>query len=113
MRTLTFLSVMAVVLGFGFSALAADNTVQEFYAVSQLETNSNLQTMTDAQLTKVEGMSYSRHHDCGCHGKSSSSWTSIYQSNYMDQANLNFGGKRSGDVYQSNFGLQGNTATVR
>lgn len=113
MKTLAFLSVMAVVLGFGFSAFAADNTVQEFYAVSQLETDSNLQTMTDAQLTKVEGMSYSRHMDCGCHGKSSSSWTSIYQSNSLSQANLNFGGKKGGDVYQGNYAYQSNYASVR
>ena len=59
--------VMAAVLGLGMSALAADNNVPELYAVSQLSTGANLQTMTDSQLTSVEGMSWRSHkkHDGG------------------------------------------------
>jgi hypothetical protein len=90
------------------SAFAADNNAQEFYAVSELNPATNLQVMSDSQLTAVEGMSYTRHN-----GGYSSSWTSIYQSNSLSQANLNFGGKRGGDVYQGNYAFQSNNAIVR
>ena len=116
MKTLVIFGVMATVLGFGMAAFAADTSVPEFYAVSELASGTNLQVMTDSQLTTVEGMSFKRHRDCGCHGKhgkSSWSFTSISQSNDLSQLNLNFGGKRGGDVYQVNEAMQSNRAIVR
>jgi hypothetical protein len=116
MKTLVIVGVMATMLGFGMAALAADTDAVDFYAVSELVTGSSLQVMTDGQLTTVEGMSFKRHHDCGCdkkHGKSSWSFTSISQSNELSQLNLNFGGKRGGDVFQANEAMQSNRAIVR
>ena len=115
MRNLVIFGVMALVLGFGLSAFAADNGTPEFYAVSQFATGDSMQIMTDSQLTTVEGMSFKRHNDCGCRGgKSSWSSTKIDQSNSLSQTNFNLsGGKRSGDVYQNNFALQSNKAIVR
>lgn len=88
MKNLAIFGVMAAVLGLGMSALAADNNVPELYAVSQLSTGANLQTMTDSQLTSVEGMSWRSHkkHDGG------KSWSStIKQSNELYQMNVNSG----------------------
>ena len=109
-------AAMALLLGVGSSAFAADTETSELYAISQLTAGQAIETMSDSQLTNVEGMSYSRHHDCGCmggRGGSSSSYTSIYQSNFLDQANLNFGGGKYSDVSQVNYAIQGNTAIVR
>jgi hypothetical protein len=116
MRKLAFYGALAVVLGCSLSAGAADNTASDFYAVSQLDISTELNVMSDSDLTKVEGMSYDSRHDCGCHGKygpSSSSSVSIDQSNSLLQANFNHGGKRGGDVSQGNFALQINNAMVR
>jgi hypothetical protein len=107
---------MALLLGVGSSAFAADTETSELYALSQVTAGQAIETMTDSQLTNVEGMSYSRHHDCGCMGgyaRSSYSWTSIDQSNSLSQANLNVGGGKNSFVPQSNYALQGNTAIVR
>ena len=113
MRKLAFYCALAVVLGCGLSAGAAENSPSEFYAVSQVEASAaNLNIMPDSELTKVEGMSVI-HYPCGCWGGYSSSYTSIYQSNSMGQANVNYGGKHGGDVSQGNFALQGNLAIVR
>jgi hypothetical protein len=109
-------AAMALLLGVGASAFAADTETSELYAISELTTGQAMKTMSDTQLTKVEGMSYSRHNDCGCrggYGKNSYSSTSIYQSNDLSQANLNVGGGKNSFVPQSNYALQGNTAIVR
>ena len=111
MRNLVIFGVMAAVLGLGMTAFAADTNQPEFYAMSEVAADNNLQAMSDSQLTKVEGMSRMRHHDgkghdCKCGG---SSWTSIFQSNSLSQANLNFGGK---NVYQANVAEQSNFAVV-
>ena len=108
MRNIIIVGVMAAVLGFGRTAFAADTNQPEFYAVSDVAADSNLQAMSDSQLTKVEGMSWMSHRDCGCRGNS---WTSIYQSNYLSQLNFNLGGNRS-DVYQTNSAYQSNVAIV-
>ena len=107
---------MALLLGVGASAFAADTETSELYAISQLTAGQAIETMSDTQLTNVEGMSYSRHNDCGCrggYGRSSSSYTSIYQNNDLSQANLNFGGGKYSDVSQANFAVQSNRAIVR
>ena len=109
MKNLAIVGVVAAVLGFGMTALAADTNSPEFYAVSEVAADSNLQAMSDSQLTTVEGMSWMRHNDCGCRG---TSYTSIYQSNSLSQLNFNLGGKRS-DVYQTNSAYQGNVAIVK
>jgi hypothetical protein len=109
-------AAMALLLGVGASAFAADTETSELYAISELTTGQAMKTMSDTQLTKVEGMSYSRHNDCGCrggYGKNSYSSTSIYQSNDLSQANLNFGGGKYSDVSQANFAVQSNRAIVR
>jgi hypothetical protein len=116
MKNLAIFGAMALVLGLSPSAFAADTETLELYAVSQLATGTTMATMSDRQLTSVEGMSYSRHHDCGCrggYGRSSSSYTSVYQNNDLSQANLNFGGGKYSDVSQANFALQSNKAIVR
>ena len=88
MKNLAIFGVMAAVLGLGLSAMAADNNAPELYAVSQLSTGSNLQTMTDSQLTSVEGMSWRGHKkDCGGCGKSY--WSTIKQANDLYQMNVN------------------------
>jgi hypothetical protein len=110
MKSLAFYSVLAIVLGCGVSAMAADPPASEFYAVSQLEGSADLNVMPDSELTKVEGMGHDNL--CSCRGYSSS-YTNIYQSNSMGQANLNVGGKRGGDVSQGNFALQSNFVIVR
>jgi hypothetical protein len=107
MKQFAFYSVLTVVLGCGVSALAADLPTSDFYAVSQLEGSADLTVLPDSELTKVEGMG---HPWCGC--GYSSSYTSIYQSNSLSQANLNFGGKHGGEVYQGNYASQSNFAMV-
>ncbi|WP_447599721.1 hypothetical protein [Nitrospira sp. Nam80] len=113
MKGLLMLGVVGIALGFGVSSFAADNETVELYAVSELTTqNSNaLQGMSDQELKSVEGMSYTRHHDCGC-GYSSRS-VQISQSNWLDQANLNIGGHRNGSINQMNDATQSNVARVR
>ena len=116
MKNLAIFGAMALVVGFGPSAFAADTENSELYAMSQLTAGQAIETMSDTQLTSVEGMSYSRHHDCGCrggYGRSSYWSTSIDQSNSMSQANLNLGSGRNSDVSQANFALQSNKAIVR
>ena len=113
MRSLIAVGVAALVLGLGVSSFAADTESVELYAVSQLtgQQSTSLPTMSDQQLRSVEGMSFSRHHDCGC-GYSYRSVT-ISQSNWMDQANVNLGGHRGGVVDQFNGASQSNLAIVR
>lgn len=112
MRSLIAVSVAAFVLGLVVSSFAAGTESVELYAVSQLagQNSASLQTLSDQQLRSVEGMSFTSHHDCRC-GHSFRSVT-IYQSNWMDQANVNFGG-RSGFVDQFNGASQSNVAIVR
>jgi hypothetical protein len=114
MNKLVILCAAGMLLGFSVPSFAADDATVELYAVSQLtavSTNS-VQTMSDQQLNAVEGMSYRRHHDCGC-GNSSQS-VRITQSNWMDQANLNVGGHRGGGyVDQVNEARQSNYVLVR
>jgi hypothetical protein len=108
-------AAMALLLGVGASAFAADTETSELYAISELTTGQAMETMSDTQLTKVEGMSYWQHKDCGCrggYGKNSYSSTSIYQSNSLSQANLNFGGGKNSYVPQVNYAIQSNTAIV-
>ena len=113
MRTFIAVGVAALVLGLGVSSFAAHTESVELYAVSQLagQTSASLETMSDQQLQSVEGMSFTRHHDCGC-GHSFQSVT-IYQSNWLDQANVNIGGSRRGSVEQFNGATQSNVAIVR
>jgi hypothetical protein len=116
MKKVAIFGAMALLLGVGASAFAADTETSELYAISQVTAGQAIETMSDGQLTNVEGMSYSRHHDCGCmggRGGSSSSYTSIYQNNSLSQANLNFGGGKNSFVPQSNYAFQSNTAMVR
>ena len=110
MKALVLYGAMAAVLGFGLSAFAAESNAPEFFAISGLSAGSQPQAMTDGQLTKVEGMSYKRHNDCGgCRGgKSSWSSTDIHQKNDATQLNLLFGGKRLHDVGQGNYAYQSN-----
>lgn len=112
MRYLVMLSVAGLVLGFGALSFAAESDAVDLYAVSQLAGQTSLKVMSDQQLTSVEGMSYKRHHDCGCKGHGSRS-VRIEQSNWMEQANVNFGGRRSGTVEQFNGAIQSNFALVR
>lgn len=112
MRRLVMLGIAAIVLGFGVSSFAAESETVDLYAMSQLAGQPVLQTMSDQQLTSVEGMSFKRHHDCDC-GKSSRS-VRINQSNWMEQANVNLGGgHRNGQVNQLNEATQSNFALVR
>ena len=113
MRRLVMLGIAAIVLGFGVSSFAAESETVDLYAMSQLAGQPVvLQTMSDQQLTSVEGMSYKRRHDCGC-GNSSRS-VRINQSNWMEQANVNLGGgHRNGQVNQLNEATQSNFALVR
>jgi hypothetical protein len=109
-------AAMALLLGVGSSAFAAETETSELYAISQLTAGQAIETMTDSQLTNVEGMSSPHHYDCGCrggYGKNSYSSTSIYQSNSLSQANLNFGGGKNSYVPQANYAFQSNTAIVR
>jgi hypothetical protein len=113
MNKLIVLCAAWMALGFGIPSFAADDATVELYAVSQLTTmnSDSLQTMSDQQLKSVEGMSYTRHHDCGC---GNSSHVRISQSNWMDQANLNVGGHRGGGyVDQVNEAKQSNFVLVR
>jgi hypothetical protein len=113
MRYLIMVSVAGLVLGFGASSFATESdSMGELYAVSQLAGQTPLKVMSDQQLTSVEGMSFKRHHDCGCKGHGSRS-VRIEQSNWMEQANVNFGGRRSGTVEQFNGATQSNFALVR
>jgi len=109
MKNLAIFGVLAAVLGLGLSAMAADNNAPELYAVSQLSTGSNLQTMTDSQLTSVEGMSWRGHtKDCGGCGKNY--WSTIKQANDLYQMNVNMytklgtysGINQENNAYQSN-----------
>jgi hypothetical protein len=111
MKGLLMIGVVGITLGFGVCSFAADNETVELYAVSDLLTTQNSSTlrgMSDQELKSVEGMSYIRRHDCGC-GYSSRT-VQITQSNWLDQANLNFGGRH---VYQMNDATQSNSARVR
>jgi hypothetical protein len=55
MKNLAIFGAMALVLGLSPSAFAADTETLELYAVSQLATGTTMATMSDHQLTSVEG----------------------------------------------------------
>lgn len=100
MRTVGLVGAIGLVVGLTMPAFAAEKDAVDLFAVSQM---AAVQSMTDQQLTAVEGMSYKRHHGYG----------PIWQSNELSQLNVNEGckcGKRGhgGEVDQTNWAEQYN-----